>query len=185
MNICVISDTHGNLEGWKKVCNLFQDVDIILHAGDILNHGPANPIPSGYDPKGMIDLINLCKIPILVSKGNCDSDVDELLLNIPILSPYTLFQDGRFRILVQHGHTHDDSGRIELAKKGKINLVISGHTHFPKIEKREDVILLNPGSSGISFYNNGIPTAGLITDQRIQIIDINSKKTIMEERLWS
>ncbi|MDI6704106.1 MAG: phosphodiesterase [bacterium] len=185
MKIGVISDTHGNLEGWEKIMDLFQDVDMILHAGDILNHGPANPIPSGYAPKGMIESINSCKIPILIAKGNCDSEVDELLLNIPILSPYVIFQDGGFRILVQHGHTHDEAGRIELAKKGKVDLVISGHTHLPEIKKGEGVILLNPGSSGISFYNNGIPTAGLLIDQKVQIIDINSKEIIMEERLWS
>ena len=176
MKIGVISDTHGGLEGYKKAMEILDGVRMVLHAGDILNHGPVNPFPSAYGPKELINLINDSRVPILAAKGNCDSEVDELLLKI-IIQPMVFFQDQELRILVQHGHTHDDEGRIELGKKYDLSIIISGHTHTPKIEEQDGIILLNPGSPSIAL--GGVLSCGEIDHQdgqlSIRLYDLEGK----------
>jgi hypothetical protein len=148
MKIGVVSDTHGGLDGWREAMMIEEGVDLILHAGDILNHGPLNPLPKGHNTRGLIEEINACSIPILMAKGNCDSEVDELLLRV-IIQPSIFLQDGRLRILLHHGHTHDDRARVELGKRYGLSIIISGHTHSPKIEEKEGIVLMNPGSPSL------------------------------------
>jgi hypothetical protein len=148
MKIGVVSDTHGGVDSWREVVRMLSKVDFILHAGDILNHGPLNPLPKGHNPKRLIEEINTHPIPILVAKGNCDSEVDEVLLKVIIQSSIFL-QDGELRIFVHHGHTHNDEGRVELGKRYNFSLIISGHTHSPKIEEKDGIVLMNPGTPSL------------------------------------
>lgn len=139
--IFVISDTHGGLSGWKKFAERFlKEADLLIHAGDVLYHGPRNPLPEGYDPKGLVEELNGLKVPIIFSRGNCDADIDQLLLRYPLSFPYAYcFIDG-LRMLI----THSLEG-IEV-EGFQVDLVVHGHTHVPAIERKGRTIFLNPGS---------------------------------------
>ena len=91
MKIGIISDTHGHEGAWTRACEkFFTGADLILHAGDVAYHGPRNPMKADYNPMGLIERINASEIPVVIAKGNCDSDVDASCLTLPILSPLRL-----------------------------------------------------------------------------------------------
>ncbi|MDM8129633.1 phosphodiesterase, partial [Paraclostridium benzoelyticum] len=83
MKIGVMSDTHGSLLYFEKALDALSECDIILHAGDVLYHGPRNDLPDGYNPKGVISKINELD-NILIARGNCDADVDQMVIKHPI-----------------------------------------------------------------------------------------------------
>ncbi len=161
MKIGVISDTHGSAAAFKEVVEgLFSDVDFIIHCGDICYHGARNPLPSGYDTSALARHINEISIPIAICKGNCDSEVDQMVIKHPIMSPYLIFQFGRLRILAHHGHLFSDQEISALTNVWGISLCISGHTHIPRLEKQGSTFFLNPGSpslpKGEKFFTAGI-----------------------------
>lgn len=139
MKIGVVSDTHGGVDGFRRVLPFVVTCDLIVHAGDVLYHGPRNPLPEGYDPRALAELLNGLRVPLVLSRGNCDADVDQLLLKAPLLSPYAfLFVDG-MKILVVH----------ELGNPlppYPVDVVIFGHTHRWGLEAKEGILYLNPGS---------------------------------------
>ena len=100
MKIGVMSDTHGSLTYFEKALDVLSDCDVLIHGGDILYHGPRNDIPEGYNPKGLISKINSLD-NIIIARGNCDADVDQMVINHPIQSPYVMSQFGETRIVIQ------------------------------------------------------------------------------------
>ena len=98
MKIGVMSDTHGSLPYFEKALDLLEDCDVIFHIGDVLYHGPRNDLPEGYNPKGVIEKINNLD-NIIITRGNCDADVDQMVIKHPIQSPYVLTQFGEIRFL--------------------------------------------------------------------------------------
>ena len=104
MKIGIISDTHGHEGAWVRACEqFFTGADLILHAGDVAYHGPRNPMKADYNPMGLIERINASEIPVILAKGNCDSDVDASCLEVPLMSPYAyVVWEGR-RIIITHG----------------------------------------------------------------------------------
>jgi hypothetical protein len=175
LKIGIISDTHGN----ERICrqiwqSYFKDVQLIIHAGDILYHGPRNPITEGYNPAGLAEFLNASPIPLLVARGNCDADVDRLVLQY-LLSPFLFMQFGNFRIMVEHG---DGPGlekhyMIDTSRKYGIHLFITGHTHKRMLERVENVVLLNPGSPTLP-KGDGIPSVALLENGQVQIINIST-----------
>ena len=118
MKIGVISDTHGCRDHWAKAYDkFFKDADLIIHSGDVLYHGPRNPMLEDYNPAELAEKINGCSQPVLICKGNCDSEVDQLVLNTPIQSPYVhAFADGR-HIVATHGHmVESDEAKEEIGR---------------------------------------------------------------------
>ncbi len=180
MVIGVISDTHGSVYGWEKSWEILKDSDIIIHCGDIFNHGPGNPLPQNYSPKQLLNILNNLSVPILISKGNCDSEVDQMFLNIPIASPFLFYQINNLRFIVSHGHIFKKEEWIELGKKWKVNFLISGHTHIPLIEKIENILILNPGSP--SLPKERIPTCAKIDLERkvVKIFNLVDKSLVKE-----
>lgn len=182
MKIGVIADTHGDLVGWQKVIEeIFSDVDMIIHAGDLFNYGPRNPMPEGFAPGDLVQEMNGLEIPLVVVRGNCDSDVDDSVVNFPVQSPFALVQIGSLRIVVNHGDKLSDEEKVDLAKRWRANIFISGHTHRPKLAREGDVVFLNPGSPSLPKEN---PTVGLVEetdgDVEIKIIDVETGKVMME-----
>lgn len=168
MKIGIVSDTHGNLFAWNKVVENFLDCELIIHCGDILAPGPKNPIPDGYNPSQLADKINSLSIPILIAKGNCDSDVDSMLLKPPIL-PFVFLQDGKKRIIAYHGHLPFSSIQF------KADIFITGHTHIPKLEEKNGIIYLNPGSPSIPLSEEKIPSYAIIDDDKITIYSLEQE----------
>jgi uncharacterized protein len=184
MKFGIISDTHGCVKTWRKIYSrYFSDADLILHAGDILYHGPRNAIPAEYDPKGLAEELNRCPLPIIAACGNCDAEGDAMVLNTPVQAPYAyVFADGR-RIVINHGHHLDGNAKWEAAKQLKATVLITGHTHVAALEKRDGVVWLNPGSpvKAMSKDEDKRGTIGIIDDGRATIIDVSTGEVLAAE----
>lgn len=170
MKIGVISDTHGSLLAWQNAYNsCFQDVDWIIHCGDVLYHGPRNPLPEGYNPQALVNAIRTIRQPIIFAKGNCDAEIDQLLLEYPLESPYAHIFTPSLRILVTHGH-HWDPEQPPLNLCKGYDLIVSGHTHIPMLKKVSNLILLNPGSPALPKSEAKTPTVAIIDTDQIRIV---------------
>lgn len=189
MKIGVISDTHGYEKRFAQaVEKFFGGADMILHAGDVLNHGPNNPNCKGddYNPKALANFINNSDIPIIICRGNCDSEVDQLVIENPIQAPYAyVFANGK-RIVITHGHTvMSDEEKNNMAAHLKADIFITGHVHKNILEKRGETIFLNPGT--ISPYLTNDPdkktSVAVITDSDIKIYDLDSGEILKELNL--
>lgn len=180
MKLGIISDTHGSIKRWEEAMTIFKNVDFVLHAGDILNHGPKNPLPLGYEPFNLVKAINESNTPILAVKGNCDSEGDQLLLNILLEVSYVILQDGQIKILLTHGHHFGEKEKIEIASKYKINIFITGHSHQKELIKKKNIIFLNPGSCALPLDKDRVPTVAIIEENKIKIFNLNTSCIIEE-----
>lgn len=180
MKIGIISDTHGCAERWQLAFNkFFHDADLILHAGDILYHGPRNPMLEDYNPALLAERLNECPIPVVIAKGNCDAEVDTLVIDMPIEAPYShIMAEGR-RIIVTHGHRESEEQREKQAQQFKADLVVTGHTHITVLEKRGNTVFLNPGSPSLSKRDDGKATIAVATDNKIEIFDVDTGAVLM------
>lgn len=169
--IGIISDLHGYPEKFKKALQYLKGCDVILCAGDILYHGPRNPILSGYNPEGLIAEIQKNNIPILFAKGNCDSEVDLMVLKDFVIVPYVFYEKDGIRFVVTHGHNIEHHELKEMAKRYKADIVITGHTHIRKLEQYEKTIFVNPGSISIP-KGDGIPTVAIYNEGNVDFINI-------------
>ncbi|MCX7795687.1 MAG: phosphodiesterase [bacterium] len=177
--IGITSDIHGSKIAWDKLfySPISDDIDLWIISGDILYHGPKNPIPEGYSPLELASAINEYKKPLIIVKGNCDSEVDQTLIKIPIMSPYgVLFIDG-LKILIHHGDKNLDNWIFSLEDDDRFNIVISGHTHIPLLQKRNGVIFLNPGSPSIPLGEVREKTFSLLNTSKrsIDILNLEGK----------
>ncbi len=183
MKIGVMSDTHGSLVYFEKALEVLSDCDILLHAGDVLYHGPRNDLPKGYNPKGVISKINELD-NILIARGNCDADVDQMVINHPIQGPYVLSQFGETRILINHGYVDSKEETIKKAKSMGADILILGHTHVKELYVDENLIVINPGSTSIpKDGSHSVATIDIIQthdelDLDINLIDINTNEVI-------
>ena len=148
MKIFIISDIHGSLSAFRDATDAFhrENADHILICGDYLNHGPRNNIPAGYDTKGLAAALNEVKQLVTGVRGNCDSEVDQMMLEFPVLAPYTTIlvpgsepcESGAEvgcavrRIFVHHGHLMTAEEAARLNPVGTV--IVSGHTHVPVLE---------------------------------------------------
>lgn len=183
MKIGIISDTHGKIEAWKKAEVLFAGVDLIVHSGDVFAHHPYLGCSDGYDTTALADALNGLDVPLVIAQGNCDEKVHTELLNTPIQSPYALVEHEGLRIIATHGHLFIRSQLIELGKQQKADVIVSGHTHVPMLEKADGIILLNPGSPSIPKYEFKGKLTGsvaIINDDSICIMSIETGEVIYE-----
>ncbi|MGL5000644.1 MAG: phosphodiesterase [Cetobacterium sp.] len=145
MKIFVISDIHGSTYFLKKALEAYkkEEADYILILGDELYHGPRNPLPQDYNPKEVSEILNKYKDKIIAVRGNCDSEVDQMLLEYPMMADYSIiFLNGK-RIFATHGHIYNEEKLPNLSRN---DIFIYGHTHLPVTYKKEDIFILNPGS---------------------------------------
>lgn len=153
MKYLIASDIHGSAYFCKKMIEAFEleNADKILLLGDILYHGPRNDLPKEYAPKQVIELLNNLKNRILCVRGNCDTEVDQMVLEFPILADYCLISYNSTTVFATHGHKFNSSN-IPPLKRGDI--LLNGHTHVPKCERIENIIYMNPGSVSIPKNNS-------------------------------
>ena len=168
MKLVICSDIHGDLAGAKYAVKAFiaEGADKLLILGDLLYHGPRNDLPEGYNPKAVIKLLNEHGDSIIAVRGNCDAEVDQMVLDFPITSEFAeLFCDG-LDIVLNHGHKFDIKNPPPI-KKGAI--LLTGHTHVPKIEGfGHDNFNINPGS--ISLPKNNFPRTYALYENKKFII---------------
>ncbi len=184
MKIGVISDTHGSVERWQRAMEgPFRDVSLILHAGDILYHGPRNPLPEGFDPLALTREINNLQTPLLIARGNCDSEVDQMVLDVPIQSPHVFTQTPMGNIYVTHGHRETRMEAVALAKRYKVDFWISGHTHIPEVVNIEGVWFVNPGSPSLPKGDLPRSTVAIITEEAVSLYDLDAKEDYLRVTL--
>jgi putative phosphoesterase len=147
MKIALISDTHGNLVAWETAWELvLHDADLLIHCGDALYHGPKFTPAAGYDAGGLAARLSDCPVPLLMAKGNADSEVDQLVLPFPMQQPYLFAQVEGLRLLATHGHLMAPDDLLALGERWQLDFVITGHTHVPTNRRRGRTIHLNPGT---------------------------------------
>ena len=153
MKWLIASDIHGSAYYCKMLLDAFysEEADRILLLGDILYHGPRNDLPLDYSPKKVIAMLNEHKDIILSVKGNCEADVDQMVLEFPVLAQYALIPHGKHLIFATHGHEFNNSN-LPAIKKGDI--LLHGHTHVPVCEEYDTHIYINPGSVSIPKENS-------------------------------
>ena len=179
----VISDTHGSFAAWGRALEgPFSDVDRILHAGDVFYHGTRNPWPEEYDTQRLADSINGCATPISIARGNCDSEVDQMVCNIPIVSPFLVLDEPEGRIMVQHWQRGGEGELDELLERFGPRVFITGHTHVPEIRKSGKALILNPGSPSLTKRQDGKRTVARLemeeTVVRVCIVDVDKNQTL-------
>ena len=145
MKIMIASDIHGSAYWCKKLLDAraIEKPDKLLLLGDILYHGPRNPLPEEYMPARVAEMLNAIADDILCVHGNCDSEVDELVLDFPIRADYCLIPVKNRLIFATHGHIHNEE-HVPPLKKGDI--LMHGHTHVQVCREHETYTYVNPGS---------------------------------------
>ena len=148
MKIMIASDIHGSA---LYCCQLMQAIDReqpdkLLLLGDLLYHGPRNDLPAEYAPKQVIAMLSEHKHKILCVRGNCDTEVDQMVLDFPILAEYVLLPVGEKLVFAVHGHNFNENN-LPSIKKGDV--LLHGHTHVPKCVEHENYVYMNPGSVSI------------------------------------
>ncbi len=178
MKILVISDIHGSASALRTALESFPEFDLLVLCGDYLNHGPRNPLPEGWDTKETAAILNTLADKIVCARGNCDSEVDEMMLSFPCLAAYTNIvlaqkkaqENSVNRIFVHHGHLYD---REKLKSWLPANtLVVSGHTHVTVLEKDGGLVFFNPGSISLPKCADG-KTCGIIEADEIGVRKIS------------
>ena len=149
MKWMIASDLHGSAVYCRRMIGAFEreDADRLLLLGDLLYHGPRNDLPEGYAPKEVIPMLNGMKPKLLCVRGNCDAEVDQMVLDFPILADYAVLPVGQRLVYATHGHVHNLKNLPPLAPG---DILLHGHTHIPAwTEFGEENLYLNPGSLSI------------------------------------
>lgn len=153
MKLMIASDIHGSKYYCEKLLVRYMEEtpDKLILLGDILYHGPRNDLPKEYDPKTVIRLLNLVKEHLICVRGNCDTEVDQMVLEFPILADYSwIFVDG-ITMYLTHGHKYNIDN---IPPMNPHEILIYGHTHIPMAQENEQGIFLNPGSVAIPKENS-------------------------------
>ena len=149
MKLMIASDIHGSAFFCEKMLKAFEceHAERLLLLGDVLYHGPRNDLPEGYAPKEVISMLNGIKESVICVRGNCDTEVDQMVLEFPVLNEQVFLSINGFEMLAVHGH------KAFPAVKSK-SVILSGHTHVPKFVEENGVFYLNPGSVSIPKENS-------------------------------
>jgi len=170
MKYVVASDVHGSLSAAKKVIDAFwkEEADYLIYLGDLLYHGPRNPLPDNYNPAEVAKLFNEISEKIIAMRGNCDSEVDQMLSDFPLTAEYQCIPfSSTKKIFATHGHIYD----YESIPKSVVaeDIFAFGHIHLPILEKNVDgITILNPGSASLPKEGHP-PTYAIINDHEIKI----------------
>ncbi|MGN1365482.1 phosphodiesterase [Victivallis vadensis] len=173
MKLLFFSDVHGSPESLELLERHIdsRSPDLLVLLGDALYHGPRNPLRPDYAPPQVVEQLNRRKEQIVAVRGNCDSEVDQMLLEFPLMSDYsTLLVDGH-RFFLTHGHLWNP-GQLPPIPAGAV--FTYGHTHLPQLERLENGrIAFNPGSislpkggnpASFGFYEDGVLTVCRLQD---------------------
>ena len=172
MKLFICSDIHGDAECLAKAIEIFdkEKADKFVILGDILYHGPRNDLPKGYAPKTVIGQLSEISDRIIAVRGNCDTEVDQMVLPFPILSDYSYILLDGLTLMVTHGHKYSHEAPPPLAKG---DILLCGHTHVLKIIPfGNENFYVNPGSISIPKENNP-KTYAIYENRKISIKDFD------------
>lgn len=162
MRLLIASDIHGSAYFCRKLMQAYEreQADKLVLLGDLLYHGPRNDLPKDYAPKEVIAMLNEKKQEILCVRGNCDTEVDQMVLAFPILAEYGFLYERGHMIFLTHGHVFHEQ-HLPMLKQGDI--LLHGHTHIPVCRVHETYVYLNPGS--VSIPKEGSANSYLIYEE--------------------
>lgn len=148
MKWLIASDIHGSLYYGKKLieCIKKEQANLIIFLGDILYHGPRNDLPKDYNPKEMLKLLNEYSDKIVSVRGNCDGEVDQMVLKFPLMADYAILTMADLVIFATHGHIYNEDNLPPLPNGA---ILLCGHTHIQKCTKHETYTYMNVGSVSI------------------------------------
>ena len=152
MKFLIASDLHGSAYYTKKLLEAMENEqpDKLVLLGDLLYHGPRNDLPKEYAPKKVIEMLNEVKHKILCVRGNCEAEVDQMVLDFPVLADYSILCDAGITVYVTHGHIFGENNPPKLQPG---DILLNGHTHIPACTDKGGWWYLNPGS--VSIPKNG------------------------------
>jgi putative phosphoesterase len=153
MKIFIASDLHGSFYFVNRLIDRFnaENGDLLILLGDILYHGPRNDLPKDYNPKKVIELLNSLSDKIVCVQGNCDAEVDGMVLNFEVLTPYRKLIANGITMHLTHGHKYNPENQLT-ANEGEV--VLFGHSHIPYDKVLNGVRYINPGSISIPKENS-------------------------------
>lgn len=163
MKIVIISDIHGSVKWCREALRVVDEIapDNVLLLGDLLYHGPRNPLPDEYAPAEVAAMLNPLADRIVSVRGNCDAEVDQMMLDFPCMADFAWIVDGEQRLYCTHGHLWDPDNLPPLPAG---TAFVYGHFHVKRNEVVDGVNLFNPGSAGlpkdgshsVGIYDNGV-----------------------------
>lgn len=164
MKYMFASDIHGSAYYCRKMLDAYQEekAERLVLLGDLLYHGPRNDLPREYAPKEVISMLNEKKHLIYAVRGNCEAEVDQMVLEFPVLADYCILAIDGLTFYATHGHIYN-ADNLPPIQEGDI--LIHGHTHVLKAERKEGYILLNPGS--VSIPKEGNPPTYAVLENRV------------------
>ncbi len=172
MKYLIVSDIHGSLPALERVLSHFDELhcDMLLILGDILNYGPRNGLPEGLNAPAIAERLNARKHRIVAVRGNCDSEVDQMLLEFPMLSDYALVVDNGVRLLLTHGHIVPQKPQTFL----NADVVFTGHTHLWTLFEENGVLFCNTGSPTFPKGGN-VPTFAVYENGEVGIFSLDGE----------
>lgn len=169
MKYMFASDIHGSAPACRKLLDAYAEsgADRLILLGDLLYHGPRNDLPEGYAPKEVIAMLNGIKDEIYAVRGNCEAEVDQMVLSFPVMADYAVLVLNGLTFYATHGHVYN---RENLPPMKAGDILVHGHTHLQGAEKYGDLFILNPGSTSIPKGGNPA-TYAILTDTVFRICD--------------
>ena len=179
MKLFIISDIHGSVTAFNRAVEAFnrENASLMVICGDYLNHGPRNPLPEGHDTKALAAAWNSMKSKICSVRGNCDSEVDQMMLDFPVTEAscrIMLFGSPCRTVFVHHGHLYTPEKAAEITEPGTI--IVSGLTHVPVIEHSHESYFVNTGSISLPKENSEPGYATIETAENGAVKEICLKK---------
>ena len=174
MKLLIASDLHGSAYYTQKMADLFasESPDRLVLLGDLLYHGPRNPLPREYDPPRVAGILNSLKEKLLCVRGNCDSEVDQMVLEFPIGAEYAFWYDLGSMFFLTHGHIINEENPPSIGRK---DVLLHGHTHVPAAVDLGTRFFINPGS--VSLPKNGSPNScALYEDGVFRLVDLDGNE---------
>ena len=180
MKLVFASDLHGSAYYARMLPEIDrrEQPERIVLLGDLLYHGPRNDLPRDYAPKEVIGILNGMKDRLLCVRGNCEAEVDQMVLEFPVMADYmALFLDGRMAF-VTHGHLFNMDNPPPLCPG---DLLIHGHTHVLTVQEKDGMTYINPGSAALPKENN--PKSYMVYENRVFTIKTLEGETILTHRI--
>ena len=179
MKLIIASDIHGDALCCRALLDAAEreNAEKILILGDILYHGPRNDLPEGYAPKKVIEMLNAVSDKLLCVRGNCDTEVDQMVLSFPVLSDTAFVYDGeeKLTLYMSHGHKYSPENLPPISGKAAF---LYGHTHLLGKAEVNGIPCINPGSVSLPKGGNersyAVYEGGRITVKRLDGAEIES-----------
>ena len=173
MKYLIASDIHGCAPWCERLLEAFdrEKADRLVLLGDLLYHGPRNGVPDGYDPMRVAELLNARKNVIRAVRGNCDADIDQMVLQFPMMADYALLEAGSRLVFATHGHLFNLDQLPPLCEG---DILLHGHTHVPACVEKSGVRYLNPGSVGRPKAGS-YPSYMTVEDRHIQWKELSGR----------